>query len=109
MPERRLFRIVHSPDAPWQDFVSDEAKCAPPRPEQRRDMRLYRGISMLSSLTAARRRVRDFPVLGSWIAELRFPEVDYLELRKTLGPSHYTVIGLPRILASLVRRVHPGR
>ena len=103
----RLYRLVQGSQALAQDFMSDEAKGAPMRPQQRQDIRLYRGISMLSSAAGARDRGRDYPQLGSWIAELDIPQAGYVEVHKTLGPEHYSVIGLPGILRALVRRVEP--
>jgi len=94
----RLYRLVHGADAPFGDFLSDEAKGREKRREQLTDERLYRGISMFSSAITARRIQRQVPQLGRWLAILDLPEVGYIEIHKTRGPDHYTVIGLPLIL-----------
>ena len=114
MPRRRnptrLYRIVRDQQAGWDNFISDEAKGAVWRPEQQADPRLYRGISMFSSRERASERAVRWPRLGAWLAELVLPKAGYIEVHKTLSdPTHYTVIGLPRILAQLVRRVERAR
>jgi len=101
----RLYRIVHTADATWEDFVSDEAKGKRKRGPQELDIRLYRGISMYSSRRTAHEMQERIPALGAWLAELLLPSFRYVEVHKSLGPNHYSVVGLPRVLAGMVHRV----
>ncbi|HVA24552.1 MAG TPA: hypothetical protein VMW62_09175 [Chloroflexota bacterium] len=101
----RLYRLVHAADAPLDDFLSDEARGRTKRPEQHQDDRLYRGVSMYSSSQTARDIQRRYPRLGPWIASLDLPKAGYVEVHKTRGRDHYTVIGLPRILKQFVTAV----
>jgi hypothetical protein len=75
------------------------------RPLQRDDPRLYHGISVFDSLTELnirRQRVRQIP---PFTAELEIPDGAPVQIHKTLGTGHWTLIGDADALLGFVVRV----
>jgi hypothetical protein len=61
-----------------------------------------------STLAQARRKRRESPVLGSFIAVLRVPLDGSVRVESTFGPSHHTIWGDPDVLLALVIAVEPA-
>jgi hypothetical protein len=84
------------------DFLSDQAKGRPPRPEQIADPRLYEGVSVWDDPAP----IRVVPWKG-FIAELEVPEGSPIQVHDTRGERHWTLIGTPSALLACVRRTIP--
>jgi hypothetical protein len=99
-----LYRAVSTWPPTRDEFRSDEAKGKPIRPVQRQQPVLYRGISLFDSVAEldARRERAPLPPL---IVELAIPDGAPVEIHKTLGRGHWTVVGDPDLLLSYVVRL----
>jgi hypothetical protein len=96
---RTFFRIVTTDPPSVADFLSDKARGkTQPTDPARRD--LYEGLSVYATLAQARRKARDLPVLGDYVAELRIADDALIRVERTLRSSrgHHTVWGDPEDL-----------
>jgi hypothetical protein len=103
---RTFYRAVETAPPTRADFLSDAAKGRPPRPPQRQNPALYRGISVfdnLEDLEDRRERVlalgHHFPGLS---VALDVPDGAPVQIHKTGGSGHYTLVGDPDVLLAYV-------
>jgi hypothetical protein len=99
---RRFYRIVRSKPPRLGDFVSARARGLEPRDQQRRTPVLYTGISVYDTLARAWATAVAFPRLGQYVAEMEVPPDSGVEIHKTLGVGHHTLVGEPDVLLGLV-------
>jgi hypothetical protein len=90
------------------DFASAQAlgKAFPRDPE---NIRLATGISVYATENQARRKVREAPALGMYIAELRILEDGPVRYERTLkSPGHHILWAEPKQLLASVVAVVPA-
>jgi hypothetical protein len=104
------FRIVRTNPPTEADFQSDKAKGLPPRNDEPQTLHVWDGISVFRTLRQAQNKVRDYPFLGAFIAQIDV-DVDIPEVRveKTFGRGHFTLWGAPAGLLRLVVTVTRAR
>jgi hypothetical protein len=108
MAEARWFyRIVRGRRPVREDFLSARQRGLQPRDQQEHMPVLYDGISVYDTLGRARVTAQAFPRLGRYVAALAIPSDAEIEIHKTLGPGHHTLIGDPDVLLGLVVDVMP--
>src|SRR5262245_37985655 len=96
---KSFYRIVRTNPATEADFLSDKARGLPPRNDEPLTLHVWDGISMYQTLPQARRKARDYPFLGGFIAELHLDiDVPPIRIEKTFGRGHHTVWGAPTAL-----------
>ena len=100
-----LYRAVFRWPVAAGDFQSDEAKGLRPRQLQLADPRLYTGISMFSDLVQVHARRVQYPAFPPHTVEVMIPDGAPVEILKTLGRAHYTVIGTAEVLMGYVVRL----
>ena len=102
-----FYRIVEMSPPALGDFLSDKAQGRLPRSETHR--RLWDGISVYATEQQARRKVQDYPFLGSFIAQLEIPDQASVRIERTLRRSrgHHTLWGDPAYLLRCVVSVIP--
>lgn len=98
------YRVVRTLPPTRQDFRSREAQGLRARPPERRDPRLYAGISVFESLAALEATRRVVPLVGA-VVELRIPDGAPVAVHKTRGPGHWTLVGDPDVLLGYVTGV----
>ena len=103
-----FFRIVRGSRPTRQDFLSNKDKGLPPRGPEIDDPAEWAGISVFDTRERAERlaRRRNF-ALGAFVAELRIPDDAPVLVRKTFGPGHYTLWGVPPVFLALVVDTRP--
>lgn len=105
---RAFHRIVRTNRPTTLDFTSNAALGRPlrdPSPEARR---LWDGISVSATEAQARRRARQYPMLGRFIARLEIPDGAPVRVERTTRvPGHYTLWGDPAVLLWYVVAVQP--
>jgi hypothetical protein len=69
---KRLFRTVRNNPPTADDFVSGE-RMGRPRPAREERVRFWQGFSTFDTLETARRKARENPQQGTYIAEIAFP------------------------------------
>ena len=104
-----FFRIVRTSPASELDFSSDKARGIPPRNSEPLTLHVWDGISVYRTFGQAARKARDYPFLGSFIAELRIDDGIDARVEKTFGRGHHTVWGVPSVLLACVVRIHSTR
>lgn len=105
---RRFYRIVKTDPPAEIDFTSNEALGIVPYRRDPETLRLWDGISMYDSEGRARRKARDFPWLGSYIAAVDVPETGELRYERTTSSrGHYTLWGDPSTLRAMIAAVVP--
>ena len=104
---RRFYRIVRGRRPRREDFLSARQRGLEPRDQQRHTPVLYDGISVYDTLGRARVTAQAFPRLGRYVAVLAIAPEAGIEVHKTLGPGHHTLIGDPDVLPGLVVDVIP--
>lgn len=98
-----FFRIVRTDPATESDFLSDKARGVPPRNDEPLTLHVWDGISVYRTLAQARRKARDYPFLGSFIAELNIDvDIPLIRVEKTFGRGHFTLWGPPVVLLRAV-------
>ena len=104
-----FFRIVKTDPPTEADFLSYKALGRPllrDTPSQRRS---WEGVSVTSTLEAARALTVRAPNLGRFIAELELVEGGAVRFAQTGGaPAHYDLWGEPRDMLAAVVRVVPA-
>jgi hypothetical protein len=101
----RLYRIVRGDPPTAADFESDRAR-GRARPVDPTMEALWDSFSAFDTEDRARRKAQDFPVLGTWIAELELREGGPIRWeRTTKARGHYTVWGRPAAVCRRVVRV----
>jgi hypothetical protein len=102
------YRIVRTDPPTASDFLSDKARRVPPRNDEPLTLHVWDGISVYWTFAQARRKARDYPFLGGFIAEVRVDiDVPPLRVEKTFGRGHYTLWGAPSVLLRSVVSVTP--
>jgi len=96
------FRIVRTNPATAQDFLSDKARGIPPRNDEPLTLHVWDGISVYRTFGQAARKARDYPFLGSYIAEVDITGRADVRVEKTFGRGHHTVWGTPDVLLACV-------
>src|SRR4051812_45018841 len=103
-----FFRIIRTNPAMEEDFLSDRARGLPPRNDEPLTLHVWDGISVYRTLAQARRKARDYPFLGGFIAEVRVDiDVPPIRIEKTFGRGHYTLWGAPSFLLRSVVWITP--
>ncbi len=102
-----LYRAVRRKSAGLGDFWSDFAYGQPPFAPQLREPVMWAGISMFSDLAHAAMKARAYSQ-GLFLAEVTIPDGAHVVVRQTSrDPRHYSVMGTPAMLISLVTQVTP--
>jgi len=104
---RSFYRIVRASRATLDDFVSNAAR-GRPKPSDPRDAYVWDGLSVYNTAAQARRKRRESPVLGNFIAVLRVPLDGSVRVERTRGAGHHTLWANPDALLSLVVAVEPA-
>lgn len=101
-----LFRIIKG-DAPEErDFHSAMLLARiPPRPPERRKPEEWTGLSMFDSIEEARRRVAQYPRMGTAIARVESVDRTWSVIKPTGDDGHYTAWGRPEIFLPAVRGI----
>ena len=107
-PHLLLYRIAeNNPLREW-DLTSHEDKGIPIRHRTAKALRLWSGISVYRSRSAAEAHAVDSPRLGAFVAELRIPLDGSVRFELDNGPNgHCTIWGDPKILLRFVVHVWP--
>ncbi len=101
-------RTVQTDPPTVDDFASNRAKGWPPRGAEVGDPGLWDGISAMDTLERARKRARQFPQHGTFIAVLHIPPDAPITAARTLRtPGHYTLHGAAADLLACVAEVVP--
>lgn len=101
--DRVLYRIVKTNPPTVADFTSNQALHRGPRRITAEVLRLWDGISTHDSPQQSRQMAGLFPLLGSYIAELRIPAGAPVRCERTLtSEGHYTLWGEPLVLLACV-------
>jgi len=102
-----LYRAVRRKSAGIGDFWSDFAHGQSPSPPQLREPLLWAGISMFSDPAHAAVKARAYSQ-GLSLAEVTIPDGAVVVVRQTSRDfRHYSVMGTPAMLLSLVAQVTP--
>jgi hypothetical protein len=105
---RTFYRVVKTDPPTLADFTSNAARGRPlldPSPETRR---LWAGLSVNATEAPARRRARQHPALGAWVACLELPAAAPVQIERTTRiPGHHTLWGEPAVLLGCVVAVVP--
>jgi hypothetical protein len=103
-----FFRIVANPPTE-ADFTSGEVHGLPPPGDDPETLRVWNGVSAFATLAQAKAKARQYPFLGTHIAELRMPDVGPIRYERTLRRSrgHHTLWGDPEVLLAAVAGVVP--
>jgi hypothetical protein len=89
-------------------FLSNKAKGLPPRAAEVDDPSLWDGISVMDTLERALKRARQFPMHGTFVAELTIsPDAPIRATRTLKTPGHYTLHASPQVLLNCVTQVFP--
>ena len=105
---RTFYRIVRSNPPTLDDFTSNEAKGRPLRDTAPETRRLWSGLSVNATEAQARRRAKQYPMLGRYIAAVRIPESGSIHWERTTSvPGHHTIWGAPSELLHCVASVVP--
>lgn len=100
-----FYRIALTNPPSVDDFLSDKARGEPPPPDPNH-YHLWDGISVFNTETQARNKGRDYPFLGSFIAQLDIPDNAPVRWARTLRtPGHHSVWGDPTYLLGCVARI----
>jgi hypothetical protein len=101
-----LYRIAeNNPLTEW-DVTSHQDKGIPIRHRTAKALRLWSGISVYRSPSAAESHALESPRLGSFVAELRIPLDGSVRFELDNGPSgHCTIWGDPKLLLKFVVRI----
>jgi hypothetical protein len=100
-----FYRIVRNNPPTLDDFLSDKdaGKPEPSDPEKRR---LWEGRSVYNTEIQARKKARNVPILGNFIAAVEVIEPGPISYeRTTMSSGHHTLWGDARILLEQVHRV----
>ena len=90
------------------DFLSDKARGLPPRNDEPLTLHVWDGISVYQTLAQARRKARDYPFLGQFIAELNLDtDLPRIRIEKTFGRGHHTLWGTAAALRRSVIAITP--
>ena len=96
-----LFRVIKRSRPNLSDFWSDLALGNDPLPDQLREPLLWAGVSMFADLQLTITNTRAYS-LGRAVARLDIPDEADVILRPTAGRGHFSVVGTPHRLKSLV-------
>lgn len=100
-----LYRAVRRKSAGIGDFWSDFAHGQPPFPPQLHEPLLWAGVSMFSDPAHAAMKARASSQ-GLSLAEVTIPDDADVVVKQTgRDPQHYSVMGTPAMLLSLVAQV----
>ena len=103
-----FYRVVKTNPPTESDFISYRARGIRLRRDTPENRRLWEGVSVASSLGAARNLAARFPVMGQYIAVLDVPEGGLVRFEQTTDVStHYTLWGEPRVMLEMVISVVP--
>jgi len=111
---RAFYRIARTNPPTHRDFLSNQARQREPRPGSPDELRqVWDGLSVHETEAQSRRQAREFPRLGSYIAEMRIPDQPAGPIRwqRTFSrnPGHYTLWGDPDELLAFVVSIVPVR
>lgn len=100
-----FYRISKTNPPTLKDFQSNEAQGKPPlRALSPQQAHLWTGLSVYDSEEQALRTAREYPDLGSFIAEIELPETgNPFRIERTGSRGHHTLWGDTETLLSLVQ------
>ena len=103
-----FYRVTLSdPPTPW-DFLSHEKRGIRLRRDTPSHRRLWQGLTVMDSESAARDLARRLPQLGSFIAAIVVTDEGIITFEQTTpDPRHYTLWGDATDLLARVRSVVP--
>jgi hypothetical protein len=101
--ERSFFRIVKNNPPIAEDFQSHKELGIPVRDPA--NYELWSGVSVYGTLHQARKKAKQYPSKGTYIAMLRIAEGMPLTFRRTGGSNHFTVWGMKEDLLQCVEEV----
>jgi len=105
---RAFYRVVRSDPPTLADFASNAARGRPLPDAAAETRRLWAGVSVNATEAQARRRARQYPALGAWIARLELPDEALVRAERTTRiPGHHTLWGDPAVLLDAVVAVVP--
>jgi hypothetical protein len=106
--ERTYFRIVKTDPPTLSDFIPAAAPAYVLRNASAETRRLLTGLSFYRTLAQARRKARQFPRLGAYLAELHVPAYASANVERTTSSAgHYTIWASATDLLACVVRVVP--
>jgi hypothetical protein len=104
-----FYRVVRTNPPTEADFASHRARGVPLQHDTPEHRRSWEGVSVTSTLDAARGLAATFPRLGTFIAVLDLQEGGPVLFEQTLGsPTHYDLWGEPRAMLAAVVAVVPA-
>lgn len=103
---RTCYRIVRGDPPTVEDFRSAAMRGRVPPDAAAEERRLLAGVSVYRTEAQARRKARQYPALGAFVAELALPPGIAVE-RTTPSPGHHTLWASPEALLACVVRVVP--
>ena len=104
---RTFYRVVKADPSKLEDFLSNRAKGWPSRGVEIARPELWEGLSVYDSEANARRKARQVPAIGSYIARVDLPAEASFKYEKTGGRGHYTLWAEARTLLDNVVEVVP--
>src|SRR5207249_6630935 len=106
---RRFHQTVRSDPPEMRDFLSNLVQGRPLPSTDAAAVRLWIGLSVYSTEEQARRKAREYPWLGRFLAVLAIPEQGPILYARTLPAScgHHTLWGEPAAIMRCVVRVVP--
>jgi hypothetical protein len=76
------------------DFTSNKDLGKKPRNAEIADPSLHGGLSVMDTLERALERAREYPMQGTFVAELTIPTDSLIMVKRTTKtPGHYTLFG----------------
>lgn len=102
-----LYRALRRSQADAGSFDSNFAKGKRPRGLELRSTPIWMAVSMFTSPAAVESRMRRFPQMGSFVAEMRLEAGKGFAIAQTGAPGHVSVWGEPAMLDAALREVYP--
>lgn len=102
---RTFFRIVATNPPTRHDFMSHQALGRPLLVPAR--ARQWQGVSVYGTAHQARKKARQYPTLGRYIAELRVLDDAPVRAERTGSANHHTLWATPETLLACVVATTP--
>lgn len=84
-----FYRVTRSNPPALQDFLSNTAKRRRPPADDPETLRLWDGISVYDGEVHARRKARQIPAIGSFIATVQIPSGGPIHYEQTTSDRHH--------------------
>ena len=102
---RTFYRVVQTDPPTLRDFASHAALGRPLIDPAYR--RRWQGVSVFGTVHQARKKARQYPTLGRFIAELAIPDEAAVQSERTGSANHHTLWASPKVLLACVVAVTP--